>query len=202
MNTINKLLRKFYNFYSQLKLKNKSFTLIASNCNGGVILSDLNLPFNSPFINLWLPPQDFLMFCDNMPYYLNQKLRFTKEKDIDYPVAMLDDVKIYFQHYRNEEEAAYFWNKRKHRIDMNHVFILFTDRDGCTYDDLQHFERLNYKHKAVLVNKQYPELKSSVYIPGFEQEKCVGMCMEYMSRFTYKRYLDAFDYVSWFNSDI
>lgn len=51
------------------------------------------------------------------------------------------------------------------------------------------------------MHKRYPEIKSSVYIPGFEQPDCVGMCMDFKNRFTYKRYLDSFDYVKWFNSD-
>lgn len=201
MNRINIFLRKFYNFYNQMRLKNKNITLIASNCNGGVILHDLRLPFNSPFINLWLKPDDFLTFCENMDYYVSRRLNFIKENDINYPVALLDDVKIYFQHYQNAEEAEYYWNKRMQRIDPNHIFVLFTDRDGCTYEDLIRFDRLKFKHKVVFMHKRYPEIKSSVYIPGFEQQDCVGMCMDFKNRFTYKRYLDSFDYVKWFNSD-
>lgn len=184
-----------------MRLKNKNITLIASNCNGGVILHDLRLTFNSPFINLWLKPDDFLTFCENMDYYVSRRLNFIKENDINYPVALLDDVKIYFQHYQNEEEAEYYWNKRKQRIDPNHIFVLFTDRDGCTYEDLKRFDRLKFKHKVVFMHKRNPEIKSSVYIPGFERQDCVGMCMDFKNRFTYKRYLDSFDYVKWFNSD-
>ena len=201
MNKVNLFFRIVYNFYNQMRLKNKKISLIASNCNGGVILHDLKLPFDSPFINLWLKPDDFLRFCENMDYYLQQKLIFIKADGIDYPVALLGDVKIYFQHYLSEKDAAYYWQKRAEKLNLNHVYILFTDRDGCTYENLLRFDRLKYKHKIVFVHKEYPEIKSSVYIPGFEQQDCVGMCMDFKNRFTYKRYLDSFDYVAWFNED-
>lgn len=201
MSKLNLFLRKFYNLYLQKKLKNKNITLIASNCNGGAILHDLNLPFNSPFVNLWLKPKDFLKFCENMNYYLMQSLRFIKEKDITYPVALLGGIKIYFQHYNNEKEALLKWEIRKQRIDMNHIYILFTDRDGCTYEDLQRFERLPFNKKAVLVSKRYPDILSAIYIPGFEHEDCVGMCMDFKNKFTSKKFYDSFDFISWFNGD-
>ena len=41
------------------RLVNKDICLIASNCNGAMILHDLRLQFKSPFVNLWLRPKDF-----------------------------------------------------------------------------------------------------------------------------------------------
>ena len=84
---------------------------------------------------------------------------------------------------------------------MNHVYILFTDRDGCTYEDLQRFEHLPFKNKAVFVNKKYPEVPSAIYIPGFEHEDSVGICMDFKNKFTSKKYYDSFDFISWFNGE-
>jgi len=199
MNRLNVFLRKIYNFYNQTRLKNRSFSLIASNCNGSLILHDLNLPFNSPFVNLWLKPKDFLKLCENMEYYMGCQLKFVNDEHTAYPIAMLDDIKIYFQHFKSEKDARTKWEIRKKRIDYHNIFILFTDRDGCTYEDLQRFDKLKFAKKAVLVHKNYPEIKSSVYIPGFEKEDCVGMCMYFKNKITYKKYYDSFDYVNWFN---
>ena len=52
----------------------------------------------------------------------------------------------------------------------------------------------------MFVHIKYPEIRSAVYIPGFENETSVGMCMNFKNKFTARRYLDAFDYVSWFNN--
>ena len=109
---INNYFRFFINFFNRKKLKNKNFSLIASNCNGMFILKDLNIPYRSPFVNLWLYPKDFIKFLKHMDYYCHCELNFIKEKNIDYPVGVLDDIVIYFQHYTSETEAYEKWNKR------------------------------------------------------------------------------------------
>lgn len=175
--------------------------MIASNCNGCCILHDLGLKFNSPFVNLWVEPSDFIKLCENLKDYLQYDLVFITpaEKEITYPVALLNDIKLYFQHYSSEEEASLAWNRRKGRINFDNLYFLFTDRDGCTKQNLLDFDQLNLKHKAVLCHKPYPDIESAVYIKGFESESCVGMCMRYRSRFSIRKYYDDFDYVAWFN---
>lgn len=202
MKNIKRWFRAMYNWNNRRRLKNCDFSLISSNCVGGTILHDLNLPFNSPFINLWLEPKDFLKFCERMNHYLDSTLRFTNFDGINYPVGMLDDIKIYFQHYSSEEEAANAWNRRKQRINMNNLFVMFTDRDGCTYEDLIRFDKLDIINKVVFTHVKYPDISSAYYIHGFETETCVGHLMELKNNYTYKKYIDAFKYVSWFNGMI
>ena len=166
MNRLKEWLRTLYNLNNRKRLKNRNFSLIASNCVGGCILHDLNLPFNSPFVNLWLKPKDFLKFCERMDYYLIINLRFTKIEGINYPVGVLDDIKIFFQHYSSEQEAENAWNRRKQRINKSNVFVMFTDRDGCTYEDLLRFDKLNIKNK-VNTGVLEPPL-NSISIPPFK----------------------------------
>lgn len=181
------------------KLDNRNFSLIASNCNGAIILHDLKLKFNSPFVNLWIKPKDFIKMLKNLKYYMDCELSFTNEEDIAYPIGIIDDIKIYFQHYKSEEEAKNKWNERRRRINYDNLFVLFTDRDGCTKQDLIDFDNLEYKNKAVFVHKPLPDIKSAIYIKGFEQNDSVGICMDYRGLFSLKRYYDDFDYVTWFN---
>ena len=119
--------------------------------------------------------------------------------DINYPIGVLDDVNIYFQQYATEEEAREKWVERSKRINFQNLFIMFTDRDGCTYQDLCDFEALPYKNKVVFTHRLYPEFDSAYYIRGWEKQECVGMCANYVNKFSWKKYYDQFDYVSWFN---
>lgn len=180
------------------KLKNTTMSLIASNCNGGTILHDLGVQYRSPFVNLWMLPSDYVKMLGNLKEYLGKKLEFIDVNGIEYPVAMLGDVKLFFQHYNSKEEAEQKWNERLKRINYNNLFILFTDRDGCTEQDMQDFDKL-YKNKVIFVNKPHPEILSAVYIKGFEKDTSVGMCMAYRSEYSVLKYYDQFDYVSWFN---
>ena len=76
---------------------------------------------------------------------------------------------------------------------------MFTDRDGCTYQDLCAFDALPYKNKVVFTHISYPEIKSSYYIKGWEKEESVGICSEYIKPLSIKKHYDAFDYIDWFN---
>lgn len=194
--------RRLYRYYNRKRLKNHDFSLIASNCIGGCILHDLGLPFNSPFINLWLKPSDFLKFCVNMDYYLSLNLRFTTVENIHHPVGVLDDILLFFQHFATEKEAEDAWNRRKKRIRFDNLFVMFTDRDGCTYDDLLRFDKLMIRNKVVFTHLEYENIVSAFYISGFEKQASVGHLMYFKNKFSYKKYYDAFDYVSWFNNGI
>ena len=76
---------------------------------------------------------------------------------------------------------------------------MFTDRDGCDISNLVEFDQLPYANKVVFVHKNYPDIQSAAYIPGFEKDDSVGFCMDYPNFFTDKKYYDAFDFVNWIN---
>ena len=192
--TINKIKRK--------RLKNKDFSLIASNCNGAFILHDLGLRFRSPFVNLWMKPKEFIKLLSNLKQYMETPLKFTSEEGIQYPIGLLDDVKIYFQHYKSEDEALKKWNERKKRINYDNLFILFKENGKCTKDDLSSFDKLSFRNKIVFTHQPYAEIESSFYIAGFEDDGKVGDCFAFMPDKPYMKYYDQFDYVKWFNSTI
>ena len=64
----------------QKSIKNKDFTLITSNCCGGVIYHLLNMRFDSPTINLWIDKKEFCKFSSDLPYYMEQTLRFYQKE--------------------------------------------------------------------------------------------------------------------------
>lgn len=195
-------LREKINLKNREKLKNKDFSLIASNCNGAFILHDLGLRFNSPTVNLFLYPSDFVKYTRNLKYYSSLELKFIKKENIDYPVGKLDDIEIYFMHYKTEEEAKQKWLERTNRINYDNIFILMTDRDGCSKEDLENFDKLEYKNKIVFTHILYKDIKSSYYIKSFENEEQVGHLFEFKSSDTGEKYYDDFDYIEWFNNGI
>jgi len=183
------------------RLIDDNFSIISSNCNGGVILHDLGLRFNSPFVNLWISPKDFIKLLNNLDEYLSYKLLPLQKTELNYPVGILGDIIIHFQHYSSFSEAKEKWEQRLKRIVRNNIFIMFTDRDGCTYEDLLLFDKLDYPNKVVFVCRPYKDIKSSFYIRGFEREKSVGVLTEYRNSNLGRRYIDDFDYVRWFNGE-
>ena len=197
---INKLQRKAINKTFQQRLTNQGMSVISANCVGAFILHDLNQPFNSPFVNLYLDPSDFVRYLQNIAFYQAQRLQFIQTEK-PYPVGLLDDLKVHFMHYHSEKEAKEKWEARSQRLDFDNLFIMMTDKDGgkgAKYEDLQALDNLPYPNKVVFTHKPYPELKSAFYIKGFENEGEVGDLFTF-SGWNGEKYYDQFDYVSWFN---
>ncbi len=189
----------FINISNRKRLLNKNASIVSINCNGCTISHDLGLRFNTQFVNLWLYPKDFIKYCENFDYYNEQPMVFVKEAGVDYPVGLLDDIKIYFMHYLSEEEAYEKWEKRKKRIDKNNLFFMMTDQEGCTLEEIRRFDNLPYKNKVIFTHLPMEEINSSFYIRGFENESSVGKLNGYTGKYSIKKYYDQFDYVHWLN---
>jgi uncharacterized protein (DUF1919 family) len=200
---INNQMRKTRNFFKRRNLKENRFSLISSNCNGCLMLHDLHLRYNSPFVNLCLKPSDFIKYIMNIDHYNQCELSFKKIDGKDYPVGVLDDITIYFMHYKSEEEATKKWKDRTNRIVYDNLFVMLTETKECSYEDLTNFDRIPIENKVVLTHKPYPEIKSSYYVRGFEDEGYCKILSDYIAgQFLGKRYYDDFDYVKWFNSSV
>lgn len=197
--------REFYINSKRKRLKNTDFTIISSNCNGGVISSDLGMQFRSPFVNLFIKASDYVKLLADLKGYMSEELCFVKETDplygnVTYPTAYLRDIKIYFMHYASEEEARSAWNRRKKRINWDNLYVIFTDRSGCTMKDLETFDNLPYEHKVVFTHIPQPMIKSAYYIKGYENEEKVGILSDWQeANKPIKRVYDQFDFVGWFN---
>ena len=109
------LLKKSHIKKAKSRLENNDFTLLASNCIGGIIYNNLGVRFNSPTINLQINSDEFAKMVLNFDEYIKKEIEFI-EPENGIPVGMLGDVRITFTHYHTNEEALKKWNERKERI--------------------------------------------------------------------------------------
>ena len=165
-------------------------------------MHDLGMRFNTPFVNLWISPADFILYCSSINNYIDKELQFIKS-EYQYPVAVLDNITLYFAHYNSQEEAEKKWRQRTLRINLSNLFIVMLQSNGWEYQNLVDFEKLNIKNKVCLTFQEYPEFKSAFHINGFESKHDVGTCGYFLSPFSIKKHYDTFPWVEWFNgSDI
>ena len=194
--------RKSYIKKERLRLKNKKITLISNNCNGGVLLHELGLKFNSPFVNLNIPAKDYIKYLSRFEYYNSLTLSFDESLDKKYPVGKLDDVTIEFIHYKSKEEALTKWEERKKRMNEENLFIIFTEQADCNVEILEAFDRLPFQNKVVFTYREYKHLKSALYLKEFKDNPLgVHMFLGFKNHFSSKRRYDVFDFVSWFNGE-
>ena len=191
---------RIYRELQKKRLKNKTPTILSSNCNGAFILHDLECKFNTPTVNLYFGPKDFLKFIsDPLPYL--QSVPEEIPSVLPYPVGKLLDIKVYFMHYKSFEEAKKKWIERSSRVDFNNCFVMMTDKNGCSYEDIVTFDRLPYKNKVIFTHRPYPEISSAFCIHGFEEENEVGILSDFKPGLWRRRWLDTFDYVSFLNGE-
>ena len=177
------------------KLENKNFTLISIDCLGGIVQHDLNIKFNTPTVNLWFYPEDFIKFVNNIKYYCDCELQFIKEENINYPVGKLDDIKIYFTHYSSEQEAKECFDKRKKRINWDNIFVIMTDANGCTVDMIKEYDHIKYPH-VIFTHNKINGIDCAFYCESDKQ----GVFHAYRRKMSPRRYYDCFDFVNWFNT--
>lgn len=115
------------------RLQNKDFVLISRNCWGGQVYQWLNIPYNTPFVGLFLFGPCYMKLLRDFERYMAIDLKFieqSKYAEVEeiYPIGILDDVEIHFQHYNGIEEARDKWNRRKKRMlahNKTNFFIVF-----------------------------------------------------------------------------
>lgn len=199
-----KMMKPFRAHYLKSKLKrnrNKQICLLCNNCTGGVILHDLGLPFNTPTINMGIRnPEEFLYFVENIGELIHEEVHELDYDKYNHPAGYLlhkgNTIDVVFTHYNSFEEGRRKWLERMKRVDLNNIYILY-EGPHVTTAFLERFSKLPYK-KVVLSNIKevdYPFYHGY----SFYKEWKYGKILEYKSLFSVKRYLDEFDYVSFFN---
>lgn len=154
----------------------RDFSFISSNCLGGRFSQLLDVQYRSPTVGLYFYPGDFLNFVSDLPRNLQADVDADEPSSAQqgYPVGVVNACKIHFMHYASFAAAKQKWNERKSRVDLAKAIFIFTDRDGATYQDLLAFDELPFERKMLFVHRPYPELRSAIYIKGFERAGQVG----------------------------
>lgn len=199
MNLIQRTEWYLYKKAKKLRLKNRDFSIISSNCNGSFVYHDMGLRFLTPTVNLSFEMNDFVEFLTDIHYYLSLDLVECEDDRYNFPTGMLGDIELRFNHFKTFDSAKQKWDERKQRINWNNLFIMAIDGDGCTYESMLRFDKLPYR-KVIFTHKPYPEIESSYYIKGYEDDIGVGVLIDFKKQFWIRRQLDDFDYISFLNS--
>jgi uncharacterized protein (DUF1919 family) len=171
-------------FWVQNKLKNSylaknrdslrfdDFSIISSNCLGGIIYKDLGLPYKTPLVNMFMYCDCFVKMMADFKSYMEADLTFANQSkyvspdQITYPLGILKDIEIHFVHVKNTSDAMSSWNRRKTRINYDKMIVMMCERDGCSEDAIRKFDQLPFEHKICFTVREYPFARSAVKIPG------------------------------------
>ena len=150
------------------KLRHSKLSIFSSNCWGGVICNVLGLPFLSPTVNMFYDQKEFLKFLKSPKEYMDKELRYYKmgfDKYLQpqqYPIFLLDDVKLYMNHYGKvgADIARQKWEERRLRINWYNLLVMMYTENP---DIASEFDKLPYSKKVCFVNFK-TNLDSAFYI--------------------------------------
>ncbi len=172
---LNRIVWETRRFFVKLTVRNKDFSVISNNCWAGRLYQYLDMPYLSPTAGLYFFAPDYIKFVSDLRRYLDTPLRFIepeeskyyeelqKRNQTDKPIGIINDVEIVFLHYKSKEEAEEKWNRRKERVNFDHIILKFSRMDLCTEKEIEEFDRLPFKNKFVLNNRLPLKYKSEVY---------------------------------------
>ncbi|EFF63409.1 DUF1919 domain-containing protein [Turicibacter sanguinis] len=181
------------------KLYNNNFTIVSNNCWGGFIYKRFKLQYNSPFIGLFIFAPDYIYLLKNFNNIINNDIRpvqpqesryyeqLKKYRILDkYPIGKLDDnVEIHFLHYKTFNEAKEKWDRRVKRINFQNLLIKYSDKDLSNDDLINEFDKLDFEYKIAFCAKEFPKLKSVIYVEKYKNKGYVENEWKY-----YDKYID------------
>lgn len=198
-----KIKRKAFASQRKKAIKDTNFTIISNNCWGGMLYESYNLPKESPTVGLFIMASDYVKFVSNLKYYLGKPLVFLKPEyskwknqlSADkrwgtYPIGKIEDIEIFFLHYKSEKEAIDKWYRRIRRINWNRLLIKFDDQNGCTEQDLENFLNLPYKHKLFFTCRDWPKYKGNKSVITIKQPSFFNTIMASYEPFGQNKYID------------
>jgi len=149
-------------------LKNKKFTIISNNCTGGYVYQHFGLGYNSPTAGLFFQTKDYVKLCANCEHYFSLDLEFIEPEESknhslfketngwgSYPVARLDDIEVYFMHYKTRQEAEEKWVRRKNRADLSNAVYMYCENEGCTKEDVEQLLSIENKNLLCFTYNDY-----------------------------------------------
>lgn len=166
-----------------LAVKESRVSIIANNCWGGVTYNALGMQFLSPFINMFVLPEDYLKLLNRFDFYMDQPLHYIEDGfevnlKRNYPIVGLADVTLNFNHYTEFESAVQIWEKRKARLNFDNLFVeMIID----TRESLEAFLKVPFARKIGLSTIKCSD-KDIIYFPVVD------------NGYTKKRYVNVWDY--------
>ena len=184
--------------YRQKKLKGTDFTIISNNCWAGHVYRRFGINYNTPTVGMYFFPEEYLKFLSNLKENVDlpiafipaEKSKYFKKlqelKQTNVPIALLGgEIEIVMLHYHSEEEVIKKWNRRKARINWDHLLVKNTMQNGMTVEQVEQYDKLPFNNKIIFVPHKMDNIQSAIWYKSDCRE---GQVWDDIINF--KRYVD------------
>lgn len=164
----------------RIGLLHTDFSIISKNCAGGYIYQYFGIEYKSPTAGLFFTDDDYLRLISNPRHYFTHTLRFINpqessmfrlfNKTYEFPIGVIDDIEVYFMHYKSENEALSKWRRRVERVNYDKLYFLLTENEFLNTQQLKTFCEIvhnNYNRGICLTRKKYND-KYTLFVAEME----------------------------------
>lgn len=173
---------------NRLRINKDDFSIISNNCWGTFIYKKFGLPYQSPFVNLFIFAPDYIKLLENFSPDLLDTLTFIQKDESkykkelielniykdQYPIGLLDgNIELHFLHYVTKEDALNKWKRRCKKINYDRLIFKFSDGDNCEDKHIKAFDKFSFKNKVCFTSKPFNSYKSVIFIEKYKHESRV-----------------------------
>jgi uncharacterized protein (DUF1919 family) len=144
--------------YERNQLNRQKFAIISNNCWGYQLYNNLNRPYNTLFVGLFLHSQCYLNFLDDFHDNLSADITFITQSRyikgaVAYPIGLVNNlVEIHFLHYQSEKEAKEKWQRRCKRLQQDMLnntplYVKFCESENSHEENILRFHQLPFEDK-------------------------------------------------------
>ncbi|MDG1302368.1 MAG: DUF1919 domain-containing protein [Opitutae bacterium] len=183
------------------RLRRSEFCLISNNCLGRRLYQILGRDYNTPFVGLFMMPGCFTELVVNFEEYMSREIQFVDESKYPshnqqrstgkrYPIGLIGHAEIHFLHYESESEALEKWNRRKSRIDYQHLYYVMVANGPYDEAMLAKFVGADARNKVCFHREGSRSLPAGAYVPS--EDPNMGNLYS-----QYQRFVGYFDFADW-----
>lgn len=161
----------YFSMDKLVQLKKKRISIVSDHCWGGLTYHYFALPFLSPFVNMFIEPDDFFILLSDLKNYMGYPLEYIGEEynpvdKFDYPVFRLgDDVTLHMNHFHGRETAEIKWEERKKRINWDSLMVqMHTDSEEVA----EKFSQLPFNNKICFTSFK-TDIRDCFHLPVAEK---------------------------------
>lgn len=178
------------------------FTVFSNTCVGGVFLHDAGKRFNSPLINMRIEAESFLRYLEDPRAYSQGQFTLVECPELDYPVGICKDIKVFFVHYKTLAEATEKWIKRSERIIWDKIYIIASGHGGLESEEyMERFDRLKYANKIMFTSKEWPQYSWAKQVKILHEIDHMPPLTEIATITGLRYYETAFDLADWISNN-
>lgn len=168
----------------QLRVRSRNFTIISNDCFGGMAYEELGMRYESPFVGLFVVPEDYVRLLQNLRESVEGPIRFRAESQHErinawraetrrrYPVGVIGDgVELHFLHYLDPATAESKWRRRVARIHWHNLRVKMGWHEHPRIEALlQEFDALPFESKLIVAPQPIPGTRSCIALRDFSTD--------------------------------